>query len=142
MRGKCVLNIRAPCEPPKISRCGGPVGAARLKNSGRTGTPVTSALRNHLAAAGKLMAAACTRLPTSRLARPGMALGSYAMVGILRRSAANIAGPGGIATHAQHCWLELADQFFAVADAPRQLEQGTNPRDERDALRAGLHRCI
>ncbi len=63
------------------------------KNSARTGTPVTSALRNHFAAAGKLIAAACTRLPTSRFAKPGMAFGSYAIVGIFIHSAAAMAGP-------------------------------------------------
>src|ERR1017187_9270716 len=54
--------------------------------------PVTSALRNHLAAEGKLTAAACTRLPTRRLASPGMALGSKAMAEILSRSAAAMEG--------------------------------------------------
>ena len=84
----------APCEPPKTSRWGsGPVGGSIAKNSGRTGMPVTSGFLNHLAAAEKLIAAACTRLPTSRLASPGMALGSKAMVGALSLMAAAIAGP-------------------------------------------------
>jgi hypothetical protein len=95
--GSCVLKMRAPCDPPKMSRWGGAIGAVggvgNEKKSGRTGTPVTSALRNHAAAAGKLTAAAFTRLPTKRLARPGMALGSKAMAGTLSQSAAAIAGP-------------------------------------------------
>ena len=44
-------------------------------------------------AAGKFTAAACTRLPTSRLAKPGIALGSKARVGIFICSAAAIPGP-------------------------------------------------
>ena len=31
--GRCVLKMRAPCEPPKTSRCGAPAGAASEKNS-------------------------------------------------------------------------------------------------------------
>src|SRR5579859_3974332 len=93
--GMRVLKRRAPWEPPKIRRCGGilGVGGATEKNSGRTGIPFTSALRNHLAAGGKFTAAALTRFPTIRLAMPGTALGSKAMVGMPLRIAAPIAGP-------------------------------------------------
>ena len=94
MAGKVLLNSRAPCDPPKTSRCGAsPVAGGSLKNSGRTGMPVTSALRKKIAAAGKFTAAACTCFPTSRFARPGMAFGSKAMVGTRSISAAAIPGP-------------------------------------------------
>jgi len=47
----------------------------------------------NFAAEAKLTAAAWTRLPTRRLASPGIALGSKAMAGILSCRAAAIAGP-------------------------------------------------
>jgi len=79
------------------------VGSGRLgeisKKAGRTGIPVAFArpralaVGKNLSVAGKLTAAAVTKRPTRRLARPGTALGSKARVGMRRRMAAIMAGP-------------------------------------------------
>ena len=95
MRGMASLSARAPWLPPKTSKWGAAVitRGGSAKNSGRTGMPVTCALRKCAAAGGKLTAAALTRLPMMRFARPGAALGSKASVGMPLRMAAIIAGP-------------------------------------------------
>src|SRR4051812_49898553 len=80
--GRVWLNRRAPCEPPKTRSRGGPGGGEVMeKNSGRTGIPVISALRNHLDAAGEVTAAACPRLPMRRVGGAGEGVGAEAKGG-------------------------------------------------------------
>ncbi len=73
------------------SRCFGAIS----KNSGRTGSPVTSDLPGgkKRAASGKLNSARRTNRPILRLVKPGIAFGSITTSGDFFHSAASTTGP-------------------------------------------------
>ncbi len=91
---KARFSALAPWLPPNSNSVGRPACLGEiLKNSSRTGTPVTSHLRNQRQVSSKCTAATSTRLATTRFANPGTTFGSNTTVGYPPSEAANIAGP-------------------------------------------------